>query len=154
MKSLPLLFALCLTIVACGGAANTPPPTPKDGPRPDFGADKVFAVAPTNDDLEAALDPGRGVFGKYNCMACHSLGDRRDSLNGPPLGKAGARYLERHKGDARQAAMAIFNHIRDPKSYPGFFHRDPAYAGQAMPPYTQISDDELRLLSLYLLSRQ
>ncbi|MCC6573729.1 MAG: c-type cytochrome [Planctomycetes bacterium] len=139
---------------ACGGGNGAPANNVPVGPKPDFGAAIIFAAAPTDDDVAELAQKGRDVMGKYNCISCHSLGDKREALNGPPLGKVGARYRTRHKDDLQAASIALFNHVRDPEAYPGFFHGDPAYSGQKMPAYPQITDPELRLLVHFLLSKE
>lgn len=150
----PLCLAAVFAFAGCGAgnpanANNAPSPAPAS-----FGADKVFAEAPTDEDIKGLAAKGRDVFGKYNCISCHALGERRDALNGPPLARVGARYRARYRDDLRQAAIALFNHMRDPEAYPGFYAKDPAYLGQKMPAFPQMSDAELRLLVHFLLSRR
>lgn len=77
--------------------------------------------------------PGVTVYQKYNCSACHMIGGI-GGTSGPDLTHVASRKpdIEWHK-----------RHIRDPQS---------VVPNSAMPPFPQISDEELNQLADYLIT--
>ncbi len=77
--------------------------------------------------------PGMAVYQKYDCSACHMIGGI-GGTSGPDLTHVGSRRPdpEWHK-----------RHLRDPQS---------VVPGSAMPPFPQMSEEELQALVDYLIS--
>ncbi|UCG79241.1 MAG: c-type cytochrome [Nitrospirota bacterium] len=84
-------------------------------------------------EMIKARTGGSSIYAKYGCSACHTIRGV-GGTSGPDLSKVGSRQSdpEWHK-----------KHINDPQS---------VVAGSAMPPYPQISGEELNSLADYLIS--
>jgi mono/diheme cytochrome c family protein len=140
-----ILFALLSS--GCGGwDANTPGVT-KD---PEQSAKEAFPDIPDGQQAADMRIEGEKLFKRFGCGTCHSTGEERNGLMGPPLAGVGDRHLPENDNDPLETRRWLVKHIKDPIAFPGMYHDKPEYKGTHMPPNPRISDEDLAALVEFL----
>lgn len=97
------------------------------------GAAALLLLAAGSAVAQDAVEKGAKIFRQAGCIACHKIGGQ-GGPSGPDLTRVGA--------------------VRTDQTWLGRFLKDPAAVvpGSRMPPFDDLTEDEVRSLTAYLLS--